>query len=55
LPRWSAGFCTNSQSHNASFNFTYTPIKGMGVLSATATDASGNTSEFSTDFQNAIS
>jgi len=35
--------------------FDYTPIKGMGVISATATDANGNTSEFSVDFQNTVS
>jgi hypothetical protein len=38
---------TTDAQGNASFTFSFTPIWGEPILTATATDASGNTSEFS--------
>ncbi|MBA3943842.1 MAG: tandem-95 repeat protein [Herpetosiphonaceae bacterium] len=38
---------TTDSSGNISFSFSYTPISGKAILTATATDPNGNTSEFS--------
>ena len=44
---------TTDATGNASFSFTFpTPAHGADFVSATATDPSGNTSEFSHDFGN---